>query len=1123
MPYRLPASARPFLPPLAILCVALCLPSSAAAEPLPAVVEFNRDIRPILSDNCYTCHGPDKARRKANFRLDTEEGAFADRGDHRVLVPGDPGKSELFRRITADDGERMPPAKSARSLSGRQIDLVRRWIEQGAKWQKHWSLLPPTRPRLPPVKNVSWPHNGIDHFILARLEQEGLTPSPEADRVTLLRRVTLDLTGLPPTPAEVDDFLADTSPAAYEKVVDRLLASPRYGERFAIPSLDAARYADTNGYQTDGERVMWRWRDWVIDAYNRNLPFDQFTVEQLAGDLLPHATLQQKIATGFNRNHRGNSEGGIVPEEYAVEYVVDRVETTATVWLGLTLGCARCHDHKYDPFKQKEFYQLFAYFNNVPEKGRALKYGNSPPYIKAPTPRQQEQLQQLEQELAEAEGKLARLEPELAAAQEKWEKSLRRGQLDGWSIERGLVAAYDLDGNTVGRAGRARLLPSQQRPEKPTPVADAPGSPKLPEGKFHDGEPTFATGRLGQAAVFDGKRYLDAGNVAGFGFYDKFSCAAWVYPSGEQGGTILSRMTDEEQADGYYLVLHKGKLQVNLVKRWLDDAIRVETERSLPAEEWHHVVATYDGSRTAGGVRVYIEGKEEKLRVVLDELNQTFYSDEPLRIGGGGGPKGRFHGLLDDVRIYHRVLAAEEASILATIDPVAEIAALPAAQRSRAQSDKLRACFLDGPAPDAIRQAEERVLSLRQQKEEFVESIPTCMVMEEMPQPRTTHIMIRGAYDRPGDVVTPGVPASLLTPGAGVPGSHGVPNNRLGFARWLVDRGNPLTARVAVNRFWQMYFGIGLVKTVGDFGSQGEWPSHPELLDWLACEFLDSTTPSPPNPLSHKGERGSKIDSPLSPSWERGAGGVRGWDMKALQRLIVTSAAYRQSSRLTPRLLQLDPDNRLLARGPRFRLPATTIRDQALAASGLLVAKLGGPSVKPYQPEGLVKELTGTEDYKQDHGENLYRRSLYTFWKRTVAPPAMVTFDAAGRETCVVRETRTNTPLQALTLMNDVAFVEAARNLAQRALLEGGATAEERLTLAFRLVLARRPSEAELRVLRAGLEQHLADYRKDREAARKLVSQGESRWNEKLDVAELAAYTTVAGLILNLDESITKE
>jgi hypothetical protein len=1095
MPYRLPA--------LALLSVALGVAAPAAAQPLPPVVEFNRDIRPILSDNCFLCHGPDKARRKAGLRLDTEEGAFADLGDHRALVPGDPGKSELFRRIsTGDEQERMPPTKAGRPLTERQIALLRRWIEQGAKWQKHWSLLPPAKAAPPEVKDRSWPRNGIDHFILARLEQEGLTPAPEADRVTLLRRVTLDLTGLPPTPAEVDAFLGDASPDAYEKVVDRLLASPHYGERLAIPWLDAARYADTNGYQTDGERVMWRWRDWVIDAYNRNLPFDQFTVEQLAGDLLPPlapggrgvggkgGTLEQKIATGFNRNHRGNSEGGIIPEEYAVEYVVDRVETTATVWLGLTLGCARCHDHKYDPLKQKEFYQVFAYFNNVPEKGRALKYGNSPPYIKAPTPIQQERLHRLERDLAAAEERWARLGPELAAAQTEWEKSVERGKIGAWSITRGLVTAADLDGATAGhmtfRDGEPQYAPS------PLPLSPSEGERGRGEG-----------GPVGQAAVFDGQRYLDAGDVAGFGFYDKFSCAAWIYP-GSGGGTVLSRMTDDDQADGYYLVLRNGKLQVNLVKRWLDDAIRVETERSLPDAEWHHVAVTYDGSRVAAGVKVYIDGKEEKLRVVLDELNQNFATKEPLRIGGGGGRKGRFHGRISHVRIYERALDGEEAAVLAVPEAVADILAVPAADRSRDQAAKLRACFLDRFAPAALRQARGEVLSLRRQKEEFIESIPTCMVMEEMPVPRTTHLLIRGAYDRPGEVVTPGVPAGLLTPVAHAPGSPGVPNNRLGFARWLVDRGNPLTARVAVNRFWQMYFGTGLVKTVGDFGSQGEWPSHPEFLDWLACEFM-APSPQPPPPS------------------DGGEGRVRGWDMKALQRLIVTSSTYRQSSRLTPALLQRDPDNRLLARGPRFRLPATTIRDQALAASGLLVAKIGGPSVKPYQPEGLVKELTGTEDYRQDHGEGLYRRSLYTFWKRTVAPPAMVTFDAAGRETCVVRDTRTNTPLQALTLMNDVAFVEAARNLAQRVLLESGATPEERLTLAFRLVLARRPSAAEMRVLRAGLEQHLADYRKDRNAARKLISQGESRPDGKLDVAELAAYTTVAGLILNLDEAITKE
>jgi hypothetical protein len=1049
---------------LAALALALPAAPARAGEGAPRPVEFNRDIRPILSDACYTCHGPAKSTRKADLRLDTETGALADRGGYHAIVPGDPGKSEILRRLLDPrEAKRMPPRSSGPRLKPEQVALIRRWIEQGAKWQKHWSLLPPHRPELPPVKDRHWPRNPIDHFILARLEQEGSRPSPEADRVTLLRRVTLDLTGLPPTPAEVDAFFADTRPGAYEKVVDRLLASPRYGERMAIKWLEAARYADTNGYQTDGERIMWRWRDWVIEAFNANMPFDRFTVEQIAGDMLPSPTLEQRIATGFNRNHRGNSEGGVLPEEYAVEYVVDRVDTTFTVWLGLTMGCARCHDHKYDPLSQKAFYQVFAYFNNVPEKGKAIKYGNSPPMIKAPTRLQEAELRALRGRLRDAEGHFRKLLPDLAAAQAEWEGTHPAGLPGCWGPAEGLVVHYDLDGNTADRAG---------------PCGE---SGPCRSGAFRDGAAAYTGGPLGRAAELDGRRFVDAGDVADFGFFDKFSLSAWVRADGPATGTVLSRMVDTARAEGYALHLEGGKVQLNLVKRWLDDAIRVETETALTPGRWHHLAASYDGSRLASGIRIYVDGVSQELKVHLDDLNQSFQTKQPLRIGSGGGAASRFRGAIDEVRVYARVLTADEVELLATPDALGELVALPAERRSPRQAAQLAAYYLERHAPAPIRAARARLRDLQKDYERLDESIPTTMVMKEMPTPRDTHILIRGEYDKKGPKVTPGLPASLPR----LP--QGAPNNRLGFAKWLVDPANPLTARVAVNRTWQLYFGTGLVKTVEDFGAQGEWPSHPELLDWLATEFVRT-----------------------------------GWDVKALHRLIVTSAVYRQSSRATRELLQRDPDNRLLARGPRLRLSAEMIRDQALAASGLLIERLGGPSVRPYQPPDLWKDLT-EERYVQDKGDKLHRRSLYTFWKRTIAPPAMLTFDAAGRETCVVRVSRTNTPLQALNLMNDVTYVEAARVLAERVLREGGATAEGRLTLAFRLAAARAPRAAELKILRAGLDEHLAHYRVDRRAALKLVSAGESRRDGRLDVAELAAYTAVASLILNLDETITKE
>jgi hypothetical protein len=807
---------------------------------------------------------------------------------------------------------------------------------------------------------------------------------------------------------------------------------------------------------------MWRWRDWVIDAYNANMPFDAFTVEQLAGDMLPDATLEQRIATGFNRNHRGNAEGGIIPEEYAVEYVVDRVETTATVWLGLTLGCARCHNHKYDPIAQKEFYRVFAYFNNVPERGKAVKIGNSPPMIPAPTRAQRERLAALQAERTTAQKQFAATEPALNAALAAWASSFTPGKRIDWSVSTGLLAHYDLEGHTVDVHGDGGA------------------------GAFIAGSDAFASGRLGLSGHFDGERFIDAGDVAKFDFFDKFSLGAWVRLDDLRGGTIVSRMTDVNQGDGYALVVKDGRIQVNLVKRWLDDAIRVETDPLLEADTWRHVMATYDGSRVASGVTIYVDGSPVEFNILVDELNQSFDSDQPLRIGAGGGPDERFRGRIDEVRIYDTCLSAASVALVATDASITEILATPAAKRNPEHADKLRAYFLAQHAPPEIRQAQRRVLDLDAQHERLIATFPTVMVMQERKQPRPTFVLARGAYDQPGEPVSAGVPASLSARSDN--GSDAGPNDRVGFARWLVDPSNPLTARVAVNRYWQMYFGTGLVKTSEDFGTQGERPSHPMLLDWLASEFMH-----------------------------------RGWDVKAMQRAIVTSATYRQSSHATPAMRRRDPDNRLLAHGPRFRLPAEAIRDQALAVSGLLTRTLCGPSVKPYQPEGLWNEIATTNQYDQSTGADLYRRSLYTYWKRTVAPPSMMTFDAAGREMCSVRSSRTNTPLQALTLLNDVTFVEASRALAERMITEGGSTPEQRIAMGFRLATARAPQPRELAVLVRGLEYHRQRFGEEREAGVRLMNVGESPRNDALDVTETAAYATIAGLILNLDEVVTKE
>ncbi|MFN7935369.1 MAG: DUF1553 domain-containing protein [Bryobacteraceae bacterium] len=1000
---------------------------SLSVATAPAAVEFNRDIRPILSDRCFSCHGPDAAAKKINLRLDSESGMFAKANGKTAVIPGDAANSELVRRISAEKPAlRMPPVYSGLKLSDREIELLKQWVAEGAKWQKHWSLIPPKRPELPPVRNAAWARNPIDHFVLERLERDNLQPAKEAERASLMRRVSLDLTGIPPTIADLDAFLKDQSPNAYESLVDRLLASPRYGERMAMRWLDVSRYADTNGYQTDGERTMWRWRDYVIDSFNRNKPFDQFTLEQLAGDLLPNPTLEQRIATAFNRNHRGNGEGGIVPEEYMVEYAADRTETMSTVWLGMTLGCARCHNHKYDPLTQKDYYQLFAYFNNIADRGRYFKFGNTPPLMPAPTSAQQEKLAAMQAKVTAAEDRFGAMRSQIEQKLVEWTRTLPTAQPVDWAVSRGQVAHA-----------------------KP------------------------ATSR------FDGTRSHDAGNLAEFGYFDTFSISAWFQPQAPTG-SIVTRGKDVIEESGIFLQMKDGKLQLNLVLRWLDDALRVETEQPVPLNQWHHVLATYDSSRLASGIRIFVDGKEAKLKVIVDELNQEFKVKEPWRIGGGGGKEFLFKGEIGDVRLYNRTLSAQEAAVLALNTNLNKLATLNS--RGKAEEDKLRMAFLYQYGPEEVRQAYKEMLDQREAHRQMVNSFPTVMVMEEMRQPRDTFLLQRGSYEKPGERVARNVPASLHALPAGVS------NDRMALAKWITDRNNPLTARVIVNRFWQMYFGTGIVKTVEDFGSQGEPPSHPALLDWLATEFVES-----------------------------------GWDVKALQKKIVMSATYRQSTRATQEQLQRDPENRLLARGPRVRLPAETVRDQALAISGLLVEKTGGPSVKPYQPKGLWSELTGGADYQRDKGENLYRRSLYTFWKRTSPPPSMMNFDAAGRETCIVRENRTNTPLQALNLMNDVTYLEASRKMAERMMREGGATPSDRIAFGFRLATARQPRDKEADVLLAGYRNQLDFYQTHSEAATKLLSQGDSPRDENLPVSELAAYSTVASLLLNLDETITKQ
>jgi hypothetical protein len=1003
-------------------------------------VDFNRQVRPILSNHCLSCHGPDEETREAGLRLDVRDVALAPAESGKpAIVPGKPDKSGLVARIRSKkEGVMMPPPEANKPLSDTDKETLRAWIEQGADYQTHWAFVAPRRPALPAVKDGKWSRGPIDAFLLARIEAEGLRPSPEADKTTLIRRLTLDLTGLPPLPAEVDAFANDPAPDAYERLVDRLLASPRFGERMALDWLDAARYADTHGYHIDSGRDMTRWRDWVIDAYNKNLPFDRFTVEQVAGDLLPGATVEQKVASGFNRNHMINFEGGAVPEEYHTAYVVDRVNTTGTVWLGLTVGCAQCHDHKFDPITQKEYYGLYAFFHNIPERGLDGSKGNAAPLLPVPSAGQKKELDRLALAVKEAEAKLAGHWPELDAAEAAWESSQEARSAVGWTV---------LEPSGLESRGKAKLakqadgsvLVSGNKPEKDVYTITAPADlaaitairvEALPDKSFVDGGP----GRSSDGNIVLTDVTLE---VAPASDPEKFDPAMLTSASADFSQDNFPPMLaiDKNPESGWAIYPQVGK----------------------PHAAVFAPKAPIDG------------GKGTRLRVIL-AFESTFAAHSI----------GKF-----------RISATSSADPHAkTSVPalVADALGRPAEERTDADRAAIRSHFRSIISPEGKAIAAQ-VAALKADRANVEAKVPTVMVMQEMSKPRDTFVLKRGQYDQKGEKVIPIVPASLP------PLPKGSKADRLALAQWLVQPEQPLVARVTVNRLWQSFFGTGLVKTSEDFGSQGDPPSHPELLDWLAVEFRES-----------------------------------GWDVKAMVRRIVTSSAYRQRSRVTPEGLARDPENRLLARAPRLRLPAEFIRDGALAVSGLLEGRIAGASVSPYQPSGLWEELASRSDgknwsaqeYTQSHGRDLYRRTMYTFWKRTSPPPTLVTFDAPDRETCTVRRSRTNTPLQALVLLNDPTYVEASRKLAERMLLEGGKTTDDRITFAFRLALARKPAPAELEVLRQIFREDLAKYQSDKPAALKLLSVGESPRDPKLDTAEVAAWSTVAGVILNLDEAVTK-
>lgn len=1053
---------------LAWFLVAMQTLSGTASAAPP--VDFARDVLPLISDACFRCHGPDEKAREGDLRLDSKEGLYRILDGKAVVKPGKPEESELVRRLlSTDPDEVMPPPAAARHLKPEEIAKLKQWVAEGAPWGKHWAYEAMQRPAPPAVKQAEWVRRPLDRFVLARLEAEGLKPSPEADRERLLRRVTLDLTGLPPTPQEMDAFLADASPEAYEKVVDRLLASPRSAEHLAAEWLDVARFADTHGYQADRYQAVWPYRDWVIKSFQRNQPYDEFVLWQLAGDLLPNATQEQRLATAFNRLHCQNEEGGIVEEEYRVAYVVDRVNTFGTAFLGATFECTRCHDHKYDPFTQKDFYSLFSFFQNVDESGQTSHFTHATPVptLLLSTPEQ-------DRKLAELQGKVDSVAKEFPAirdaAKADFEAWLAKPEFGAGSVP-GLVARYEFESLEKGRT------PNLVQADKPGKIVEDP--------VLIDGRPAGPGGKQGKAAALDGENgftFPGAGHVHRSG---GFSLAIWVKSPVKHAVRAVvvhhSKAPIDAGSRGCELLLEEGRVAFGLHHMWPGNSLKVCTKGAVAPGAWSHVCATYDGSGKAAGVRIYVDGHPAETEVVRDGLTKdvSYGGGEPeWAIGHRFRDSGFKGGAVDDFRIYDRPLAPLEAAGLAGRDDLNVEKAFVDAPRHR---EALIEFYLAAVHPPALEHA-KRLQAAREAQAKAIEPIPEIMVMQEMPQPKPAYILLRGAYDAHGAAVTADTPKCLP------PMPAEAPRNRLGLARWLLDGEHPLTARVTANRYWQLLFGRGLVETAENFGSTGAQPTHPELLDFLARDLV-----------------------------------AKKWDLRAFLKEITTSSTYRQSSKVSPEMLSRDPHGILLAQAPARRLSAEMLRDQALFASGLMVEKIGGPSVKPYQPAGLWEEIAmGRPHYDQGKGDDLHRRSLYTFWKRTVPPPAMAAFDAADRSVCSVRRQSTATPLQALAMLNDVQIVEAARHAAQRMFQEGGDSDASRLSFLFRLIASRRPSQRELAVLQSMYAEQKTLFTADPDAAKKLLSFGEAKNDPALPAAELAAAASVAQAIFNHDEALMR-
>jgi len=1049
-------------------------------DDLPEVIDFNYHVKPILSDKCYACHGPDAANQQANLRLDLEEFAFASLESNAgkyAFVPGKPGRSDaILRMLSKEEDYMMPPPESHLILEPREIAIITKWVNQGAVYKPHWSFIKPVKNDPAKTRFEAWATNDIDRFVGRKLEDNALSPADPASKETLIRRVSFDLNGLPPTVEEIDAFVSDNSPSAYEKLVDRLLASPAYGERMAADWMDVARFADSDGYLDDKHRDFSPYRDWVIKAFNENMPYRQFISWQLAGDLVDNPTQESILATAFNRLHKRNSEAGIVFEEYRMEYVADRTLTVGKAILGLSMECARCHDHKYDPISQKEYYEMSAFFNGTNEIGTAV-YGPG----QAPGPSLLLTDEDQEKLLTYLDGQILAEEKQLVAA-----RSGEDSAFESWiaqseqvttslqqQLRKGLVSYYPLDQLNPQGGGGMYESPNAVSGGKPIRVKE----PDIAEGAKKNG-----------IFLNDYTTLTLPEKVGWFDHTDPFSLSLSVYPDKvyEEAGLLYHCEDIRLGLKGYSLYVEENRLKFIMAYSWPTNAIQVETVEPIPAKEWTNITISYDGQGKAGGVGIYLNGKKVPVAVKADNLYKSIlfkpdihtYGFRGLILGMRDKMKTFLKGGLDEIAVFNRELTGLEAMQLHNTKAVAELIA----KANSPESKTLLREFYENRVLQAGPQAEQRLRELKKQKMSVVEDIPEIMVMGDMENPRPTFILDRGMYNAPTEEVFPDIPSMVL------PFSNELPKNRLGLAQWFFDPEHPLTARVFVNRLWQMHFGKGLVASAGDFGNQGNLPTHPELLDWLAVTFQESD-----------------------------------WDIKKMHKLIVMSATYRQSSKTNPTLLEKDPENNLLARGPSYRMTAEMVRDNALAISGLLATRLGGSSTYPYQPEGLWDELSTKSwryPYLQEPGDGLYSRSLYTVWKRTSGPPSMLIFDVGDRNECAVRRRETSTPLQALVLLNDPQYLEAARVMAENLLADNGET-EEVLETAFRLSVGRTPDQKELSLVRKYHREEKEKFTQNRSDALAYVETGSTKLRDSSDPVQVAALATVINGLMNTTDGYT--